>query len=215
MEFFDKLGKKATEAYKMTADKTGKIAKEAKLKLKIGELKSQINEIYKEIGEKVYEKHIREEEIDIQKDLEEQCTKIDVLSDEIDSMLQECLTLKDKKQCPNCNYQIDKEDKFCPKCGQKQNQEPAKEVEVLETLEKIDVSPEKEQEKQDVKDRLQEKIQENDISMEDSEEEPLEKTVEMESAIDTADKVETEFTDPVENLQESNYDESNEEKKDE
>lgn len=215
MEFFDKLGKKATEAYKMTADKTGKIAKEAKLKLKIGELKSQINDIYKEIGEKVYEKHIREEEIDIQKDLEEQCTKIDVLSDEIDSMLQECLTLKDKKQCPNCNYQIDKEDKFCPKCGQKQNQEPAKEVEVLETLEKIDVSPEKEQEKQDVKDRLQEKIQENDISMEDSEEESLEKTVEMESAIDTADKVETEFTDPVENLQESNYDESNEEKKDE
>ena len=214
MEFFDKLGKKATEAYKMTADKTGKIAKEAKLKLKIGELKSQINDIYKEIGEKVYEKHIREEEIDIQKDLEEQCTKIDVLSDEIDSMLQECLTLKDKKQCPNCNYQIDKEDKFCPKCGQKQNQEPAKEVEVLETLEKIDVSPEKEQEKQDVKDRLQEKIQENDISMEDSEEESLEKTVEMESAIDTADKVETEFTDPVENLQESNYDESNEEKKD-
>ena len=215
MEFFDKLGKKATEAYKMTADKTGKIAKEAKLKLKIGELKSQINEIYKEIGEKVYEKHIREEEIDIQKDLEEQCTKIDVLSDEIDSMLQECLTLKDKKQCPNCNYQIDKEDKFCPKCGQKQNQEPAKEVEVLETLEKTDVSPEKEQEKQDVKDRLQEKIQENDISMENSEGEPLEKTVEMESAIDTADKVETEFTDPVENLQESNYDENNEEKKDE
>ncbi len=215
MEFFDKLGKKATEAYKMTADKTGKIAKEAKLKLKIGELKSQINDIYKEIGKKVYEKHIREEEIDIQKDLEEQCTKIDVLSDEIDSMLQECLTLRDKKQCPNCNYQIDKEDKFCPKCGQKQNQEPAKEVEVLETLEKTDVSPEKEQEKQDVKDRLQEKIQENDISMENSEGEPLEKTVEMESAMDTADKVETEFTDPVENLQESNYDESNEEKKDE
>ncbi len=215
MEFFDKLGKKATEAYKMTADKTGKIAKEAKLKLKIGELKSQINDIYKEIGKKVYEKHIREEEIDIQKDLEEQCTKIDVLSDEIDSMLQECLTLRDKKQCPNCNYQIDKEDKFCPKCGQKQNQEPAKEVEVLETLEKTDVSPEKEQEKQDVKDRLQEKIQENDISMENSEGEPLEKTVEMESAMDTVDEVETEFTDPVENLQESNYDESNEEKKDE
>lgn len=215
MEFFDKLGKKATEAYKMTADKTGKIAKEAKLKLKIGELKSQINEIYKEIGEKVYEKHIREEEIDIQKVLEEQCTKIDVLSDEIDSMLQKCLTLRDKKQCPNCNYQIDKDDKFCPKCGQKQNQELPKEVEVLETLEKTDVSPEKEQEKQDVKNRLQEKIQENDIAMENNEGESLEKTIEMESAIDTVDEVETEFTDPVENLQESNYDESNEEKKDE
>ena len=33
MEFFDKLGKKASEAYRITADKTGKIAKETKLKL--------------------------------------------------------------------------------------------------------------------------------------------------------------------------------------
>ena len=30
MEFFDKLSKKASEAYKITADKTGKIAKETK-----------------------------------------------------------------------------------------------------------------------------------------------------------------------------------------
>lgn len=147
MEFFDKLGKKATEAYKVTADKTTKIAKEAKLKLKIGELKSQINDIYKEIGKKVYEKHIREEDIDIQKELEEQCTKIDVLSDEIESMLQECLTLRDKKQCTNCNCEIEKESKFCPKCGAKQVQEPAKEVEVLEVLENTDVKPEKESRK--------------------------------------------------------------------
>ena len=54
MEFFDKLGKKASEAYKMTADKTGKIAKETKLKLKMNELKSEIKEIYEEIGKKVY-----------------------------------------------------------------------------------------------------------------------------------------------------------------
>ena len=34
MEFFDKLGKKASEAYKITADKTGKLAKETKIKFK-------------------------------------------------------------------------------------------------------------------------------------------------------------------------------------
>ena len=45
MEFFDKLGKKASEAYKVTADKTGKLAKEAKLRMKMGELKSEINEL--------------------------------------------------------------------------------------------------------------------------------------------------------------------------
>ena len=35
MEFFDKISKKASEAYKATADKTGKLAKETKLKLKM------------------------------------------------------------------------------------------------------------------------------------------------------------------------------------
>jgi hypothetical protein len=123
MEFFDKIGKKASEAYKVTADKTGKIAKETKFKFKIGELKTQINEIYEEIGKKVYEKHVREEEICIKKDLEEQCTKIDALSDEIESLLKQCLELKDKKQCKKCDKEIEKEDKFCPNCGEKQPDE--------------------------------------------------------------------------------------------
>ncbi len=123
MEFFDKLGQKASEAYKVTADKTGKLAKEAKLRMKIGELKSQINDIYKEIGKKVYEKHVREENIDIEKELEEECTKIDVLSNEIDSNLKQCLELKDKKQCQQCYKEIDKNVKFCPECGAKQEDE--------------------------------------------------------------------------------------------
>ena len=86
MEFFDKLGKKATEAYKYTADKTGKIAKETELKFRMSELKSQIEDLYVEIGKKVYEKHIREEDICIKKDLEEQCIKIDVLAQEIEDL---------------------------------------------------------------------------------------------------------------------------------
>lgn len=120
MEFFDKLGKKASEAYKVTADKTGKLAKEAKLRMKMGELKSEINNIYEEIGKKVYENHVREEKNDIFNELEEQCTKIDCLSDEIDSILKECLELKDKRQCPNCYAEIEKDVKFCPECGAKQ-----------------------------------------------------------------------------------------------
>ena len=126
MDFFDKIGKKASEAYKVTADKTGKLAKEAKLRMKISDLKSQINDIYKEIGETVYQKHTRNGEYDIEKEIEEKCTKIDVLSDEIDSNL---------KQCSSCFAEIEKDVKFCPKCGAKQEEikeEPAKEVEVIE-----------------------------------------------------------------------------------
>lgn len=195
MEFFDKLGKKASEAAKMTADKTGKLAKETKLKFKMGELKTQINNIYEEIGKKVYEKHVREEDICIKKDLEEQCTKIDVLSDEIDSLLKECLELKDKKQCQKCYKEIEKDVKFCPNCGEKQTQEEPKEVEVLEKLQDTKVSEEKITEKQIVMEELQESINDKKEREEESNRIPnreednkeeksnLEKTVEIESNV--------------------------------
>ncbi len=201
MEFFDKLGKKASEAAKITADKTGKLAKETKLKFKMGELRNQINDIYQEIGKKVYEKHIREEDICIKKDLEEQCTKIDVLSDEIDSLLKECLELKDKKQCQSCYKEIEKDVKFCPNCGEKQTQEQPKEVEVLEKLENTEVAEEKETEKQIVIEELQESIQnkkektqEDEIKDENMAEEKsnLEKTVEIESNVTLEDNDEDE-----------------------
>lgn len=186
MEFFDKLGKKASEAYKVTADKTSKMAKETKLKFKIGELKTQINDIYKEIGKKVYEKYVREEKICIKKDLEEQCTKIEVLSDEIDSLLKECLNLKDKKQCKNCYKEIEKEDNFCPNCGEKQTEEPEKEVEILEDLENTEVEDDDEIEKQivieDKKESSKEEIQEIEETKQE-EKNNLEKTVEVESNV--------------------------------
>lgn len=191
MEFFDKLGKKASEAYKVTADKTGKIAKETKIKFKIGELKTQINDIYEEIGKKVYEKHIREEDICIKKDLEEQCTKIDVLSDEIEGLLKECLALKDKKQCQNCYKEIEKEAKFCPSCGAKQTEQPVKEVEILEEVENNEVEEDSEIENQIVIEEVEEEVEqekESSVLEEEEEKSNLEKTVEIESNVRLEDE---------------------------
>ncbi len=190
MDFFDKLGKKASEAYKVTADKTGKLAKEAKLKLRMNDLKSQINDIYENIGKKVYEKHTREENIDIKKDLEEECTQIDVLSAEIEDILQECRILKDKRQCQKCYKEIDKDAKFCPECGEKQ-----------EEIESVDVEETEEPENVEEDDFIDIEIEtEPDVEIEISEEEQeeneeeskdeLEKTVEIES--DVEDKEESE-----------------------
>ena len=131
MGFFDNLGKKASKAYDMTAEKTGKLAKEAKLRMKINENKSDINDLYKEIGKKVYEKHIREENIDIKSELEEECTKIDVLSAEIETCLKSVLELKDKKQCEKCNSEIELTNNFCPKCGAEQPKSEVLNVEVV------------------------------------------------------------------------------------
>ena len=132
MGFFDNLGKKASAAYDATAEKTSKIAKEAKLRMKINEDKSEINNIYKEIGKKVYEKHVREENIDIKTELEEECTKLDVLSAEIETCLKSILELKEKKQCEQCHTEIDLDATFCPKCGAKQPEMEVKEVEIVD-----------------------------------------------------------------------------------
>ena len=135
MEFFDKLTKKATETYKGAAEKTSKIAKEAKLKMKINENKSKINDLYEEIGKKVYQKHTTTEDICIKKDLEEECAKIDILSAEIEKYHKEILELSDLKLCIKCKESMDKNAKFCPKCGEEQPEikaAPAMEVEVVE-----------------------------------------------------------------------------------
>ena len=104
MGFFDTLGKKATEAYNVTTKKTGELAKEAKLRMKINENKSNINDLYKEIGKKVYEKHVRQENIDIKADLEEECAKIDILSSEIESCLTSILELKVMQKSMKMQY---------------------------------------------------------------------------------------------------------------
>lgn len=176
MEIFNKIGKKASEAYKVTADKTGKLAKEAKLRMKIADLKSQVSDIYKEIGKKVYENHVREEKVDLEKELEEECTKIDVMSAEIESNLKQCLELKDKRKCEKCFAEIDKDVKFCPECGAKQEEveeAEAKEVEIVENKEET-----KSEESDDEKSKSEENTECQDENCED-----LKKTVEVESDV--------------------------------
>ena len=168
MGFFDNLGKKASKAYDVTAEKTGKLAKEAKLRMKINENKSDINDLYKEIGRKIYEKHVREENIDIKSELEEECTKIDVLSAEIETCLKSILELKDKRQCEQCHAEIDLKNNFCPKCGAEQPGIEVLNAEVVkEDLAKSEVEPDNQEEARIVEEEVsgeheQEAVAQND-----------------------------------------------------
>lgn len=120
MDFFDKNGKKASDTYKATAEKTTKIARETKLKMEINVNKANISELYEKIGKKVYEKHRLEQGIDIEKELVQECAQIDVLADQIEDARMEILSLRDKKQCSKCYYEIDLDANYCSNCGLKQ-----------------------------------------------------------------------------------------------
>lgn len=153
MGFFSDLGRKTSET-------TGKIARETKLKMKINENKGKITDIYEEIGKKVYEKHVREENIDIKADLEEECKKLDELSKEIEEARIEILKLNQKKLCSKCSAEIENGALFCPKCGEKQEQESTKKEEALEKLEEANIEPEKQEEAEAVKEDLKEEVKE-------------------------------------------------------
>lgn len=150
MGFFNDLSKKTTET-------TSKIAREAKLKMKITENKGKIKEIYEELGRKIYENHVREENIDINKLINDDCLKIDELSKEIEDARKEILILNNKKMCSKCFAEIEKDAMFCPKCGEKQTSEKTVLEKAEEKLEEADISPENEKEAEIVKEELKEK----------------------------------------------------------
>ena len=116
MEIFDKIGDAATKTYKYTAEKTSKIAKETQMKMKIHDYKGKIEDIYREIGEAVYEKFVVDEDIS-KKELQLKCEEIDSLSDKIVECKNEILKLKEKRQCKNCYEEIEINANYCPNCG--------------------------------------------------------------------------------------------------
>jgi hypothetical protein len=118
MDFFDKLSKKASETYKVTAEKTTKIAKETKLKLEISNYKSNMEDLYKIVGKKIYQKYAAQEEMQLE-DIQDELNKLDTISEKIDIANKEIMSLKDKIKCQNCNYEMSEEYEYCPKCGTK------------------------------------------------------------------------------------------------
>lgn len=150
MGFFNDLSKKTTET-------TNKIAREAKLKMKINENKGIIKDLYETIGRKAYENHVREEKLDIEEFIKDDCLKIDKLSNEIEESRKEILVLNNKKMCKKCFAEIEKNAMFCPKCGEKQTDEKTAFEKAEEKLEEVEIAPENEKEAEIVKEELEEK----------------------------------------------------------
>ena len=128
MEIFEKIGDAASKTYKYTAEKTSKIAKETKLRMQINEYKGDIKDLYIEIGENVYEKFVKNEELDTS-DLQAKCEMIQDFSDKIVQCKDEILMIKEKRQCKNCYEEIDLNSNYCPNCGAEQEKIVVEEAE--------------------------------------------------------------------------------------
>lgn len=150
MDFFNNISKKTTET-------TNKIAREAKLKMKINDNKCKIKDLYTEIGKTSYENHIKEKGINLYEKIKDSCSKIDELSKEIEEYRKEILTLNHKKMCIKCYAEIRNEDLFCPKCGKKQTEEETTFEKAEQKIETVEIPKEKSEEAEIVKEELEQK----------------------------------------------------------
>ena len=148
MELFEKIGDAASKTYKYTAEKTSKIAKSTKIKMQINEHKRNIEDIYVEIGEAVYESFVRDKEIDM-KYVQERCEEIKDLSDKIINCKDEILKLNERKQCKNCYEEIDISAKYCPNCGCEQEIEQEEEKEESKQEENVNTSESQENDEEE------------------------------------------------------------------
>lgn len=157
MDFFNKLGKKANEAYKVTKEKATEayhatkekasdISEEIKLKSKINSLEEKNYELYAQIGEIVYNE-VKDGK-DVSKDeVLEKTEEISRNKDQIEKLKIELLAVKKIKKCPNCGQELDITVEFCSKCGKEQpkiekveiKEEPQNEVKEAEVIEVNDV----------------------------------------------------------------------------
>ena len=151
MDFFEKLGKKATETFNSAAEKTNKIACEAKLRIKINDCKSKIKDLYQDIGKVVYQKYVLDGDLEVKEDIQEQLSKIKEYADQIEEYEKQILELTNLKQYENCKTKIDKNAKFCPECGTEQPIEEAQEAEVLENEQDVE-EEEREEVVEDIED---------------------------------------------------------------
>ncbi len=119
MDFFNKLGKKASETYQATKEKASNISDELKLRGKISEQKEKIEKLYKEIGETVYNE-VKDGK-DVSRDaIVSKCDDISKAKDEISKLEADILAVKKIKKCANCGTELDIKAEFCSKCGKEQ-----------------------------------------------------------------------------------------------
>ncbi|SRR5690606_3794589 len=119
-EGFSKFTKSIEQGAKTASKMAGDTMEVTKLKKVIYDNKVKLDELYKEIGKKVYEGHKKsnmEEAI-----LTDICKDIDNINDEIDKANDKILEIKNIKRCPNCGAQLAKDVQFCPDCGTKQGE---------------------------------------------------------------------------------------------
>jgi len=112
----EKVKRKLSKAARKTKETSGVVVEIAKLKYKLAEINSDIDDNYIAIGKLVYNSTDDEDISEKLNNLSEQITSLLEAKNDMQSRYDELIN---KKQCPKCSAKMEKDFEFCPKCGYK------------------------------------------------------------------------------------------------
>ena len=111
---FNDVKKVVSDTAHKVAQKSGEAVEYGKVKYKIYDIQNDINKIFTQIGQDVYEAHKGGAVYD---DISQKCDIIDEKKEEIEELQEKLAELKNSKKCTDCGRTTKKEDAFCPGCG--------------------------------------------------------------------------------------------------
>lgn len=117
MDFLGNVKKIVTDTAQTAVKKSGEILGTTKIKYSIFDLKNDIDIIYKEIGELIYDKF--ETETDVFDDVNAKCELIKEKKQKIAELQKEADDMKNSVTCEKCGNVCSKDMTFCPGCGEK------------------------------------------------------------------------------------------------
>lgn len=117
----ERTGEAASHAADLAGRKTTELAGTARLNLKLFDLSTECDTLYKEIGKMVYGMHqgtdLSHEELDRQfEELDKKQQQIAELQDKIASM-------KNLVVCPKCGHRCGRKEAYCAACGMPLNED--------------------------------------------------------------------------------------------
>lgn len=111
----DRTEEAASRAADVAGRKASGVVESTKLNLKIFDLNSDMDQIYREIGKMLYDTHLGEQ-VD-QEMVQEKLSQLDEKHEEIERLRAKLNSLKTVHKCPVCGKECKPDDAFCSECG--------------------------------------------------------------------------------------------------
>lgn len=114
-ELLDRARETAITVGEVAGKRAGQMVDVAKLNMKIFDLKAEVNQLLRQVGQLVYDAH-RGEDTDTTP-IDGLLADIDEKHEAITELKERVAALKNSRECPVCGTLCGREDKFCKSCG--------------------------------------------------------------------------------------------------